>query len=307
MSQLVRQPSLDAIKKAIAQLRALDLESVTFDELKPPLELIVTGWHVTAPVFDAGLRLFRATARFQNGPPPRVCDFSYPPFELSRLGRANRGGSPLLYCSAARNAVFFEMGVAVGRRLALIRYDTTCPLLVNRIGFTEETFTALQTARVVPDYGRLNIESYTEADHLINDFLSEVFCQRVPDSEAFRYKISAAVAEVLLGEKPEPIQGLMYPTVPMWANADNFALRPRFADRCLQPIYAEYVEVTKVADQELGVAFLDEARRFRADGSVEWLGHEATWRLEGQGTLTFEETDGHWVARDHGGTIVDPK
>ena len=129
----------------------------------------------------------------------------------------------MLYCSNDRNTVFFEMKATKGIRLAIIHYETTCPLTVNRIGFTLETFRALDAARAIPDYGRLELEKYTELDHLINDFLSEVFCQQVTEAESYRYKVSAAVAEKLLGENPEPMQGLMYPTVPMWANADNFA------------------------------------------------------------------------------------
>src|SRR5947209_3240186 len=127
---MIEQPSLPEIKASIERLRAFDLQTVTLEELEESLRVLVTGWRVSVPVFNPGLKLFRATARFQGGPPRRVSDFSYPPPEFCHLGRANQEGKPMLYCSNDRNTVFFEMKATKGIRLAIIHYETTCPLTV---------------------------------------------------------------------------------------------------------------------------------------------------------------------------------
>ena len=240
------QAQISELRTAIDRLRSLDLAEISIDEIVDQLVIIFRGWRVTLPVFEPGLRLFRGTTRFGDDQPANVTDFSYPPSEICRLNRANREASPLLYCSAGRNAVVFELNPEEGSRLAMIHYETTRRLTANQVGFTDKTFRQLAASRTVPEYGHLNLDSYSDADFLIRDFLSEVFCQEVATHEAWRYKLSAAIAEKLLGRNSERIQGLMYPTIPMWGNADNFALRPDYADRCLRPVYAELLRITKL-------------------------------------------------------------
>jgi hypothetical protein len=102
-------------------------------------------------------------------------------------------------------------------------------------------------------------------------------------------------------------EGLMYPTVAMFGNADNFALRPRVADTHLRPIYAGFLEVTAVSGTEFSVTVIDEARAFRSTGDIGWIGHPGQWTIDTPGgQLRFEAVDGHWVARNEMGEIVDP-
>ena len=127
--------------------------------------------------------------------------------------------------------------------------------------------------------------------------------------------MSVAIAEKLMPNIEDPprrdpriasMQGLIYPTVPMWGNADNLALKPSFVATSLTPIYAEYVEVTEVHDVSFGFNGLDEARSFRPDGTINWLGHPAQWTLSGGEGVICKAVEGRWVARNLSGEIVEP-
>jgi hypothetical protein len=296
---------LREIRKAIARIRTLDSQSLSVDELVPLLDPLIKGWHVTVSTLSVGQKLFRG--RVLDAPPANLSDMSYPPpgdVEITQ-GRANREGTSLFYCSIHRNPVVFELRPQVGSRIAVIHYRTTEVMVPNIIGYTEKTFRSLKAKREIPDHGKLNLDSYSKADALVRDFLSELFTQVVPLGEEWRYSLSVAVAErMTMGDT---IDALIYPTIPMWANSDNLAIKPSFADRGLEALYAEFLEVTAVGDTSFEVNILDEGRGFGVDGEIRWLGHQGTWQLQHQGdTLVFEAEDGHWIARNGSGDVVHP-
>jgi hypothetical protein len=167
---------VDELRALIARMRDVDLRTVTIDELVGLLAPLYKGWIVRAPVFDPGLSVFRG--RKLGTRPKTLAEVSYPPSEITTQGRANRRGSPLFYGSAAREPIYFELGLSVGDRMAMVQYKTTAKLLANRIGYTRATFEQLQANREVPDYGNLDVEAYRQTDTLIDDFLSEVFCEK---------------------------------------------------------------------------------------------------------------------------------
>ncbi len=125
----------------------------------------------------------------------------------------------MFYAAAGREPIYFELGLKVGDRIAIFHYKTAATMIVNRIGYTTATFKQLESEREVPDYGKLQVEDYNEQNNLIEDFLSEVFCEQHNSTAEWRYNLSVAVAEKLI--TGDYFQGLMYPTVPMWGHADK--------------------------------------------------------------------------------------
>jgi len=301
-------PSLEFVKERVAELEAIDLSDVSVNALVELLRPLLKGFKVELPRWEGGLELFRATTRFDS-PPPNTADLWHPPPHLTHLGRANREQVPLLYCSADISPLPFELHATEGDRMTIMKFETTEQMIANRIGYAPETFRRLKSQREVPEYARLGVDGYSEAGTLINDYLSEVFCQVVNPGEEWRYRLSAAVSEVMLGENEDPINALMYPTIPMWGNVDNFALRSGFASRALRPVHAKFILITSVQLPEVSYEDIDEARRFGDDGSIGWLGHKGQWKLENQGDeLRFEAMRGaYWEARDKSGNIVDPE
>jgi hypothetical protein len=178
-------PSLAQASGAIAEIKGLDLTRCTIDEIADRLGPLIQGYTVTAPVFTEPLQLFRAR-NLPVGPPAFVSQMLYPPANMCEIGRANREGVPVLYCSAGLAPVFFELGAKVGTRLAILQFETAGRLVLNRVGYTQATFERLRSSRSVPDYGVLDASSYSDVGKLVNDFLAEIFCEPVPDDERWR-------------------------------------------------------------------------------------------------------------------------
>jgi hypothetical protein len=303
----IAPPSISEARELISKIRTADLRATPVEQIVDLVRPLLKGHVVAVPNWEPGLELFRASSRFDQ-PPASVKEMWHPPPDSCSLGRANLPHQPLLYCAADIGPLFFELSATEGTRLSLIKFETTDRMIVNRVGYTPEVFASLKSSREVPDYGVMNVTAYSDVGKMINDFLSEVFCQVVPPDELWRYSLSASIARALLGEAEEPINGVMYPTIPMWGNADNFALKPRYALDHLRPVHAQFVEVTKVALPEMSFDILDEARRFEVDGTICWLGHQGKWEVPpGVDQLLFEAAKGgYWLARDSAGRIVDP-
>jgi len=296
-------PSLAETQAAIELLRKADLRDTTVDDLKKPLTTLFKGLQTQCPTFEPGLALFRG--RQCANRPAVLSELWYPPNHVAPMGRANRAGAPVLYCCSSRNPIPFELNLVPGDTVAIICLKTRTPLLVDHVGYTQTAFSRLKANREVPDFTRLEPDQYGDRNALVHDFLAEVFCQRVERAEEWRYRISVAVAEKLLPSSP--FAGLMYPTMQMSGNVDNAALLPAWADRFLAPLYVEYWEITGREGMQVHFDVVDEARRIHSDGVFDWLGGPAQWTLPNPGDeVVMKEEDGHWVAYDSLGRIVEP-
>ncbi|MGH6933237.1 MAG: hypothetical protein ACREEE_12480 [Dongiaceae bacterium] len=148
--------------------------------------------------------------------------------------------------------------------------------------------------------------------------LAEEFTRDVPDDQDYRYKLSVAIAERLLGEvivaqreagMPEDLRyaGIIYPTVAMRANADNLALLPEFVDRCLALEQVECISVDSVdADKRFTITTHDFANSFAPDGMIEWQGRGPQWSLLPRATGRVGVENGQYVLRNPDGKIIDP-
>jgi RES domain-containing protein len=294
-------PTIGAVKAAIRRAHELDAAGASIDELKDALVRMFVGWRKFEPVFDPGIHLFRGRV-LGDKPHDHISALSYPPAAVTPPGRANRANTPVLYTCVHREAVLFELGAAVGDRVAIVHYETTSPLTVMSIGFTETVAAELQSKRPIPSYALLGEAQARATDRLVNEYLSELFTSAHPEKH---YRACIAVAEKLF--MSAPVGGLLYPSFAVSANADNIAIKPEWADANLSPIYAELLEVTGEAGElQLAVEMLDEAREFDDDGTIRWLGHRGEWKVESMREMLFEAVDGHWVGRDERGTVVRP-
>src|SRR6516162_7529387 len=138
MAYIAHDPA--AAMDAIAAIRALDLRSVTIEEISDLLTPIFRGYKVIAPIFAPCITLFRS----------RICDkpshisaLLAPAPEITKLGRVNREGKPVLYCCTSRRAPFFESQPVEGQTVAIARWVTTARLMVNHVGYTARAFSAL--------------------------------------------------------------------------------------------------------------------------------------------------------------------
>jgi hypothetical protein len=304
MAQSERPLAPPFIRRAtVGELRVLALylrervgPSTTVDDLVPLVGSIMDGYRVSMPSLNAGQGLFRG--RVLEDPPSSLSHLSYPPASVVGEGRANRAGSPMLYVTTSHHAVFYETRVEIGQRLALVEYRLDAVLPVMAVGYTESVATALSSSRAVPMYGKLDARLLDETVAYVDELLSEIFAASVPVGEEWRYRASIAIAQHLLNNTAA--EAVLYPTVSMKANADNLAIRPRFADRHLKPVLVRYLEKLEGnGGAPWRYTQLDAASTFGKRGRIHWQGSSAAWNLKELGeTVIFEAQGGRWHIKE---------
>jgi len=287
----------------------MDLSAASIEEVKEQIGILLKGHAVSAPIFDPGMRLFRArktalllSSLAEIGAPP--------PAKVLSNQRCNRAGESLFYCSSARNAPFFEVHSQVGDHLVLSEWRTTARMTVNHIGYTRSTFERLRSTRRAPTWGAATPVAPLVSDsaHMIDEFFSSLFAVDVREGEEHLYKATIALTEKFI---PEPtavgafcFDGLMYPTIPMNGNCENFALKSGFVERFLAFVKAEYLVVRQIESMQMKFDVLDYANSVR-DGKLEWKGRPGRWVLQKQDEqLQISVENGEWIARDSNGNVV---
>ena len=153
--------------------------------------------------------------------------------------------------------------------------------------------------------------------------LSKYFARPVAPDEAYRYKLTAAIGELHLGDiSNHPVQfaGILYPSVRMWANRDNVALQPWFVDQHLQFRKAVHIRVKERRGNTFEVDNLDAAHGFDENGDLVWLGRLKNWTLkpgqsaqmvlepgideDGDYSISKDGTPCHWTATDTANGLV---
>ena len=241
-------------ERVVARLLAADVASAEIDALVAELRPLTKGVKLDVPRFRLGMPMYRGRIAEHA---EMVRDLSYPPVELTRLGRLNRPNQPLFYACAAREAVFFEVDALVGASVLLSTWRTTAPMLVNHVGYHKESFDALGSARGVAGWdGVVDPHAKHPESAGALSALSQLFAQRVERGSEERYRLSVAVAECFLSPQ---FAGLLWPSVAMMANADNLALRPAWVDENVAFVHAERVFVEAKEGRTLRVRVTHDA------------------------------------------------
>lgn len=306
MERIIR-PSKAEIEARILEIESLDLTFVEIEEIKNLLTLLFTGYAVTTPLFDSGLTLYRGIPYDKK--PETISYLSYPPKEIAKINRASREKQPIFYCATSRQVPFFELGAKPNDKLVISKWKTTRKLLVNNIGYTDSNFAALNSNRNNQKWNneKEHPETLKEENVIIQNFLAKTFSQVIPKNETKIYKLTIAIAEKLyFGEM---FEGLLYPTIPMKANADNFAIKPAFIDSGgLVFEEVEFIEVTKMDDFKYEIKVLDWANSISDTGVIEWKGRLPQWTIKSGGQLTFTPNEENkWIVKDESGNIVEPE
>lgn len=303
------------------QIQAIEkaAERLSVNEIKEQLRPFFKGMHVVSPVLQSGEFVYRArklSGVFNKARSIRVAELSYPPSPAAKMGRANREGQSVFYCSTSKEAVFFEIrALKPGDELILSFWQTTDRLIVNNIGYTQELFTRLGAKRELPAwsvvkpqldhetidasqavFSKASIKSILAHDENteLRQALSNAFMTRVDDDDAGSYKLTTAIAELHLGtiDSDRSFAGVMYPACRMWANGDNIALTRSTADDSLELQMAKHVRIDSITGLKIETTQLDAATGLDEDGNLEWLGRLPNWQLtdKGQvGTMTLRK------------------
>jgi RES domain len=294
------------MRRLVAKVESLDLRAVDSSLVRAiSMGLIFKGYRAHAVRLRPGILLHRARVCEL---PTNLSQINYPPLSCAVAGRFNERGKPMFYSSASLAPVFLEVHAKVGDTVALSSWRLVDSLQLQLAGFTDDALAALGTSHRLPVQFQTNIQrGSTKSGALLTKFLARKVTEDVQEENAHQYKLTAVLASYLLGEEGGPIDGLVYPSIPMAGNADNVALRTSSADRCLRLNSVRFVRIDAVSDQEVKFTILDAANEFDEAGVLRWKGRDLQWKLSKTGarlTFTFEESG--WVARDASGAVVHP-
>lgn len=299
-------PNMVAGKTAaevFAEVRAMDFRHVEFDTLKSLIGNAFIGMRTRAPMCDAGLIVYRGVGSDDKGKPNKRARVSYPPIKCATVwGRVTRPGQHVFYCSVARDAIPFELGLRADDYVAIGRWRSTAQLMFTQVGFNRGVLTTLGGVRAAPTWTDNSVDSLSELDLQIDEFFSEQFCKIVPRGDDYLYKVSVAIAEPLFrnaftfGNVPgytglPRVAGLVFPSIAMLGSADNLALLPTVADDsfCLDFIEWSYVEAS--GPDVCRLKPIDCANTFGPDGEIEWNGRPPQYTIPPGGKYTMRGSE----------------
>lgn len=186
------------------------------------------------------------------------------------------------------------------------QWITAAPMMVNHFGYTEPTFKALGSKRPLAGWSyEPTFIPDDDSNRFIAEFLSEAFTRRVAAGSEHEYILTIAIAEKLFSN--DLFDGLLYPTIAVGANADNFALKTYYADNNLRFLKAEYVRVEAVKENFFEINISDTATKLEADAKIIWKGRRDQWVLRQGERFKVAVENGKWVVRNASGKIVDPE
>lgn len=290
----VRPATIPELQRLMRHFRER-AQYATADQLAWSLRPIMHGHKATMRTFEPGTRLYRGRVMIE--PPRNVREVGYPPAAVVAMGRANRAGEPMLYVTTSDDAVFYETRANIGDALAVVEYDVTAPLSYMSVGYTQAAAGRLESTREVPEYGR---GLTTDREAFVEEFLAEIFTPIVASADdEWRYQASIAIAANFLNN--DLADALMFPTISMRADADNLAIRTRFADRGLRAVSVGMWEKTEqLSPFEHRFAYRDASTGISPGGQITWNGGPAM-NLTRQGEwVVVEAQDGAWHVRHRG-------
>ncbi len=306
---------------AIDYIKSADIETIEIEDLQKQFEIIVSGYYNDFPqlfppkLFYRGIRYVNKPTEFHN--------LIYPPTEKAVINRVNAKGESLFYCSDDHDTIFHELSIKEGERIIMTKWLSIKPILCAIVGYAKQSFSNLTALRPNPHNQKhfLHIIGDIIENEKLEELFSEVFCQKVNDDNQSHYKVSIALARVLLNPKildrriksieqlknsTKPlINGIVYPTIKNDAVSENYCFSKETIDKnFLEVDQIEYIEISGIEKGLYQYKILDIAFSL-TDNRVNWLNLGRTWtRIENQDELQFSDVSGRLEAYDSNGEMI---
>jgi hypothetical protein len=264
-TQSITYTSDPAIARIIERIERLRADEADVDQfVEAVTQLVVEEPMSIGSGYEPGAELYRATTHHRSAP-TTVADMWYPPPHLARLGRANRAGHPLFYCSPAPACTLHEIGAVDGQLAVHAKWTTTKPMLLHDLGYTDQVLARAGSRRKVPYLHREFLESIDARARAVRDYIALAFT----DSSSASYPLTAAIAEVHL--RADELSGILYPAISRAADVDCIALRIEFVHQGLQLSSAQLLRVEKVhLDGSIEGEVLADLSSLGSDGVLQW-------------------------------------
>ncbi len=284
-----------------------NIKQLSIDEIRELIRPLMKGVSVQAPIIHTGNFLYRGRkidTLFNKNRKMFLGELKNPPPNKATLGRVNRDGQSVFYCSMSKEPVLFELfDLSNGDEIILSFWKTNEDMIVNNLGYTDFIFAQLGAKRIAPSWSVKRIDETKQNitlnensipaetremilshddNRILRELMSKEFMRQVSDSERHYYKITTALAELHLGEiknHPKQFAGIIYPSLKMSANGDNFAFNPEFVECHVEFKKATHIKIAKRDGNSFSIKKIDEAIELHADNSLKWLGRIAHWVL----------------------------
>lgn len=270
------------LKKQVRHLKGLDLKHANFEYLKTLLMPLLNGYFIGSTATNIDEPIYRAVPWPTK--PTNKKQLSYPPACKVKLGRANNPEKPIFYGSAGCHSTIMELAPNQGDRLVISKWRTKHNLDLVCVGYTEDAFkekTGMNRFEALPWVKQHAADplSHKQGNQFVHEFLAREFTKRVSTGKEWQYKISAVISELALnamsfginGTPAIEIAGVLYPSTPNEANADNVALKCSIADKYLEFVSVQYIEISKKTDRpEYTMQGLDFADSLSDTDDIQW-------------------------------------
>ena len=287
------------IRDTIKQLNRMNLDDAHYSYIKKKIAFIWHGAVINVKPIAEGHRLYRGRLN-PSEKPKHVKDLREPRADyVTGYQRCNSPRQPIFYCGTVPRTVRKELNVSDGDILYLSRWTVYRPFSILPLGSGD-------------------LDESSELG-LINTFFETKFSQPIHEIYSSQYKITAAIAECLLGNLVEEVEmdnvpdfakygigALGYPSVSDGYGSDNLAIKPHIVDNHIKLNYVEELKVSLEEDSEPSFEKMDFSSKFD-HGNIEWAGAPLHYTISSPNKelrLTMER-DGY-VCRDKVGTIVEP-
>lgn len=284
------------IRRRIRLVRRIDLTTTRIESLKAKLNDLLRA-HVNFPLeLGPGHSVFRARKHRED---EREIDLSnvrdiYPNVKcLTRFGRAIRPRQPIYYFAADEGIALNEVKPSTDDVVTILECKpmlNASPVLIQ-IGIHQ--MADQHGARIGGDFPELavriselfeNDASAIRKHKMISEFITEEFLRIVDDEEDHVYKLTIAIAELLLSFGSdfdpivEPVNGLTYPSLASEKMNANMAFLPDAFHRIYRPFAAKRLTIagpsTKARDggEIHGFTYDDErlSKAIADNGDITW-------------------------------------
>lgn len=280
------------INKRIRTLRKLNLATVDEPYLEKQVRELLNIGYVARPLIVNAPRAFRVRINENRELFTNIKELWHPPPQcIKAKGRVNDVGESVFYYSDSENTAVIEKRPERGDVLTVLEAELVDPNkqpLVMVLGIHEFT------AQSNPNYGGTppqydvkqklltDREGISKTNPLLQSYLTEEFMRRVSFGNEHKYKITIAIAKILMNE-PEmlnedgspavgiKVDGFAYPSIASDNLGANVALRTDSADRLYKPVAVIVYRVEeKRDDTHYTVDKLNWSTSIEEDGTINW-------------------------------------
>lgn len=201
----------------IDQWKNVDLRTISSGELTTKLLSIISSHMASTSTLDRQ-KLYRVRPLKEGEIFEIESDVWYPNQKyVSKIGRVNDVGDPMLYCALDQNTPVYECGIAEGDWFGLIQYS-----LKNSAAINLSNVVAQSNYPGVTEKWLINFK-------IINQFIRTEFTKPVGVGTEYLYRASLKFCRDLF-DLPG-CDGFLYPSIASFTEGYNVAIKPESADK----------------------------------------------------------------------------